>query len=353
MPTWVWKPSTSSTCRDMPVTVAVDSSGTSVHNTGPKEWQGQDRQDPGPPSPDRVLSQHPSPAPAPGFFLAGAKSFGIIRAHSRRRPIARPPCSASSASLFLLFILATVLAGSWKSSARATAWESTLHVTIYPIAADASDTTRRTVADLRPEDFAMIGDWLEEPTPSVRPSPAAATGHQPGPTAQRAATALPCRRQCAIDAELEPANAPLGLAPRRGPPDHAPTCACFCSTTTRHRRRHWGHSLGPREGLDRRDQGLRQPQTNGSATRWSSPTNCCIRWARTDKYAPHTLVPIFPDGYAEPQRVPLHPQTAAEIMAGRIPIADDMARIPDTLAQTRIGPQTAREIGLGNAVRSH
>jgi len=24
---------------NMPVTVAVDSSGTSVHNTGPKEWQ--------------------------------------------------------------------------------------------------------------------------------------------------------------------------------------------------------------------------------------------------------------------------------------------------------------------------
>jgi fumarate hydratase class I len=25
--------------KDMPVTVAVDSTGTSVHNTGPKEWQ--------------------------------------------------------------------------------------------------------------------------------------------------------------------------------------------------------------------------------------------------------------------------------------------------------------------------
>ncbi|HNE17678.1 MAG TPA: fumarate hydratase C-terminal domain-containing protein, partial [Rhodocyclaceae bacterium] len=25
--------------QDMPVTVAVDSTGTSVHNTGPKEWQ--------------------------------------------------------------------------------------------------------------------------------------------------------------------------------------------------------------------------------------------------------------------------------------------------------------------------
>ena len=27
--------------RDMPVTVAVDSSGTSVHETGPREWQSR------------------------------------------------------------------------------------------------------------------------------------------------------------------------------------------------------------------------------------------------------------------------------------------------------------------------
>ena len=27
--------------RDMPVTVAVDAKGTSVHNTGPKEWQAK------------------------------------------------------------------------------------------------------------------------------------------------------------------------------------------------------------------------------------------------------------------------------------------------------------------------
>ena len=29
------------TVQDMPVTVAVDSKGTSVHETGPKEWQGK------------------------------------------------------------------------------------------------------------------------------------------------------------------------------------------------------------------------------------------------------------------------------------------------------------------------
>jgi fumarate hydratase class I len=29
------------TVQDMPVTVAVDAQGTSVHNTGPKEWQAK------------------------------------------------------------------------------------------------------------------------------------------------------------------------------------------------------------------------------------------------------------------------------------------------------------------------
>ena len=29
------------TVQDMPVTVAVDAKGTSVHNTGPKEWQAK------------------------------------------------------------------------------------------------------------------------------------------------------------------------------------------------------------------------------------------------------------------------------------------------------------------------
>ena len=37
----------------------------------------------------------------------------------------------------------------------------------------------------------------------------------------------------------------------------------------------------------------------------------------TDKYDPATEQPQFPDGYGEPQRVPLVPTGEAEIMAGR------------------------------------
>ena len=42
----------------------------------------------------------------------------------------------------------------------------------------------------------------------------------------------------------------------------------------------------------------------------------------TDKYA-GSGAPLFPVGYAEPERVPRYPQRYAEIMAGRVPLAPD------------------------------
>jgi len=68
----------------------------------------------------------------------------------------------------------------------------------------------------------------------------------------------------------------------------------------------------------------------------------------TDKYAPGTNAPRFPDGYAAPQAKPLLPQTKAEPMAGRIPLDAQHAEIPSTLRQVVIGPATAREIGWPN-----
>src|SRR5262249_23141891 len=37
----------------------------------------------------------------------------------------------------------------------------------------------------------------------------------------------------------------------------------------------------------------------------------------TDKYDPSSLAPLFPAGFAEPERKPLYPQDKSEIMAGR------------------------------------
>jgi hypothetical protein len=65
----------------------------------------------------------------------------------------------------------------------------------------------------------------------------------------------------------------------------------------------------------------------------------------TDKYAPATNLPRFPDGYAAPEAKPLLPQSKAELMAGRIPLDATRAEIPHDLDKVVIGAATALEIG--------
>jgi len=65
----------------------------------------------------------------------------------------------------------------------------------------------------------------------------------------------------------------------------------------------------------------------------------------TDKYDLANSMPIYPDGFAEPDKSPRYPQDFAELMGGRTPISEDKAEIPKSLKQTLIGAKTAREIG--------
>ena len=65
----------------------------------------------------------------------------------------------------------------------------------------------------------------------------------------------------------------------------------------------------------------------------------------SDKYDPANNFPSFPDGFADPGRTPLYPQKQAELMGGRIPIAEGRAEIPASLNRVRVGPLTAAEIG--------
>jgi hypothetical protein len=66
----------------------------------------------------------------------------------------------------------------------------------------------------------------------------------------------------------------------------------------------------------------------------------------SDKYDLATLQPIYPAGYAEPERSPRLPQSKAEIMGGRTPVDEQHAEIPTSLADTVIVSETARESGL-------
>lgn len=65
----------------------------------------------------------------------------------------------------------------------------------------------------------------------------------------------------------------------------------------------------------------------------------------TDKYDMANNLPIFPNGYGDRQQVPLYPQRNAEIMAGRLALADNRATMPTSLGRCVIGAKTAFEIG--------
>ena len=65
----------------------------------------------------------------------------------------------------------------------------------------------------------------------------------------------------------------------------------------------------------------------------------------TDKYDLSSNQPLYPAGFAEPEKQPRYPQDFAELMGGRLPLSAEKADIPADLSQTLIGEQTAREIG--------
>jgi hypothetical protein len=64
----------------------------------------------------------------------------------------------------------------------------------------------------------------------------------------------------------------------------------------------------------------------------------------TDKYDPMTERPLYPDGFANPEKQPLYPQDRAEIMAGTIPLAENKSMMARNLNEVEIGVKTAIEI---------
>lgn len=244
----------------------------------------------------------------------------------------------------LLLILATVALGAWRSGARATEWKHTLHATVYPIAADASPQTRAGVARLSADDFAPIADWLQD---EVR---------RHGREVLR-----PLAISVAPPVESLPPPFPAGGGPvavglwslqlrfwawrHDATPGPRPDVRLFVLYHDPARTPRLDHSVGLRKG----QIGI----VKAFASRDEGPRNAVViahellhTLGASDKYDPQSLAPVFPEGYAEPDRQPLHPQRLAEIMAGRFALSEGQLAMPERLGQTLIGPQTAAEIGL-------
>ncbi len=243
----------------------------------------------------------------------------------------------------LLVILATVAQEAWLARARVVSWQAPLRVAVYPINGDGSAAAADYLRGLKPDAFNSIEHFFDE-------------------EAKRHGRAI----HHPVEIVVAPALAALPPQPTRG---GSGLTNLFWSLRMRFWA--WRHDAiaGPKPrvrlfvlffdpathpslphsvGVERGMIGL----INAFATNAMAGSNAVVishellhTLGATDKYDLATGQPRYPDGYAEPDRSPRHPQRLAEIMGGRIPLDDSGAEMPESLAQTLIGAATAAEIG--------
>nr|MBL8411255.1 hypothetical protein [Dechloromonas sp.] len=246
--------------------------------------------------------------------------------------------------LILLLALATVGLGAWRANSRLTAWEHTIHVAIYPIAADDSPATARFIRELDNESFADIGQWLQDETRRHGRSVLQPVGIRLGPVINEQPP-LPPSQASALDAIFWSLKLRWWASQHDRIDGPKPNVRLFVLFHDPERNGAVPHSTG----LSKGQLGL----IHAYASRLQRRPNSVViahellhTFGATDKYDLATRQPLYPQGYAEPQREPRLPQAMAEIMGGRIPLDDHQAEMPDSLADTLIGHETAREIGL-------
>lgn len=243
----------------------------------------------------------------------------------------------------LVYILLMVAGHSWLSSARTTDWDVPLHVGVYPINADGSARSDSYIARLTGEEFRPVADFLSRES---------------------------ARHGIALESPLRVA---LGDVVVDRPPDVPRDGNVLEVMLWSLHMRYWSwregqgispdpdikvfvlyydpdshpvlpHSLGLEKGL----VGV----VHAFAARQMAGENAFVlahevlhTLGAGDKYSPTDNLPIYPDGYAEPDVQPLYPQRRAEVMGGRIPLAPNRAAAPNGLSQVVVGAMTAREIG--------
>jgi hypothetical protein len=247
----------------------------------------------------------------------------------------------------LLLVLFFVVVSAWLTQARSTDWNGSLWVKIYPINADNSVAASRYIERLDADDFRGIETFIARESERYFNS---------------------------VD---RPVRVELGREIKEQPPQMSAAPNMLSIVMWSLKMRWWAGSVtDAQDEIDPDVQifvryhepssaimlensvGLQKGMVgivNGYAGRHHRGINNVIiaheflhTLGATDKYSALDGHPIAPDGLAEPDRQPLYPQRYAEIMGGRIALADDDSIIPKNLKHAVIGQLTAREINLAD-----
>jgi hypothetical protein len=244
--------------------------------------------------------------------------------------------------LFLLVVLLMVSLITWQDRYRSTRWREPLFVAVYPIAADDSPVTRAYVEALDAEGFKPIDEFF------IREAR---------------------RYHLHID---EPVKTRLRGELRERPPERRTDGGILATAFWSLRLRYWAwrvsgnarepedirlfvlfhdpaltpvvpHSLGLTKGLIGVVYAFASPAMSG-ANSVVIAHELLHTLGASDKYNPANDAPRFPDGYGDPQQIPMYPQLTAEVMAGRRLLSATQWEQARSLDETVIGPSTALEI---------
>ncbi len=244
--------------------------------------------------------------------------------------------------LILLLILASVVQQSWLDKADL-AWKDNLYVAVYPVNADGNPKVSAYLHTLTRDDFEPMADYFAEEAAQYHLGLRRPIEVQLGATVDAIPPAPP------INGNIL-SNILWSLQFRYFAWRHSPTVnvkpairlyLLYCDPIANPV---LGHSTALNKG--------RIGRVNLFGESSYAKQNLVIlahellhTLNATDKYDLATNLPVYPDGFAEPNKRPLYPQTYAELMSGRVPITPTKAQIPHSLKQAMVGDKTAREIG--------
>jgi hypothetical protein len=245
---------------------------------------------------------------------------------------------------FLVLLLAVVALSAWRARQRIAEWRYPVRVVVYPIVGDDSDASRRYVDGLTRDDFEFVEIYMNGEARRYEIEPEfgkplnidlapEVTERPPTPPTDGNVLAI-------MWWSLRLRYWAWTVDSYDGP---SPQVRVFVSYFDPRQNETLAHSVGIEEG------GIGVVNAF-AAESLAGPNNVVIAhellhtMGATDKYDFETTLPRFPEGYADSEADPLYPQRFAEIMAGRIPLSDSEAKIPDSLNATLIGEGTAREI---------
>jgi hypothetical protein len=244
----------------------------------------------------------------------------------------------------LLVVLAIVAGGAWLDRQRTTSWDHTVWVGAFPVNADGSAVAADYISSLTEAQLQPVSDFiahearrygiaLDTPVEIKLYAPLAARPPELDPDA-----GVLGRVWWVLRLRHYRAQAIAGIERSR------PQIALFLLYHDPMRSPSLPHSLGLQRGL----MGV----VHLFATSTQTAQNAIVTahellhtFGASDKYAPDSDAPLYPQGFAEPELNPRYPQRYAEIMAGRVPLSPGRQVMPDDLSQEQVGPATAREIG--------